>query len=137
MGYRHYIAVDDRNRVTAGFSTGEHPGLGPTQGMILLTVDGAAAFPYKPLRTEDEDEIPLYSWDGETVIQRSVTEIEADRPDHEKQAREARIAELKRLLDETDYVVIKIAEGSATQEDYADVIEQRRAWRAEINELEG
>ena len=47
-----------------------------------------------------------------------------------------RIAELKELLKLTDYVVIKIAEGAATAEDYADVIAQRQAWRAEINRLE-
>lgn len=47
-----------------------------------------------------------------------------------------RIAELKELLKSTDYVVIKIAEGAATAEDYADVIAQRQAWRAEINRLE-
>lgn len=47
-----------------------------------------------------------------------------------------RIAELKELLKSTDYVVIKIAEGAATAEDYADVIAQRQACRAEINRLE-
>lgn len=46
------------------------------------------------------------------------------------------IAALKRKLSETDYAVIKIAEGAATAEDYADLIAQRQAWRAEINALE-
>lgn len=55
----------------------------------------------------------------------------------EEDIKQARIIELKRLLSQTDYVVIKIAEGSATPEEYADVIANRRAWRAEINELEG
>ena len=32
-------------------------------------------------------------------------------------------------------MVIKIAEGSATKEDYADVIAQRQAWREEIESL--
>jgi hypothetical protein len=54
----------------------------------------------------------------------------------EEDIKQARIAELKQLLADTDYVVIKIAEGSATKEDYADVIEQRKAWRNEIRELE-
>lgn len=56
-----------------------------------------------------------------------------------------RIEELKTRLAETDYVVIKIAEAqssgvslqSADVERYEDIIEQRRAWRAEINSLEG
>ena len=47
-----------------------------------------------------------------------------------------RIAELKAKLQETDYVVIKIAEGEATQEDYAEVLASRKAWRAEINKLQ-
>ena len=47
-----------------------------------------------------------------------------------------RIVKLKRQLSETDYVVIKIAEGSATAEEYADVIAQRKQWRKEINQLE-
>lgn len=54
-----------------------------------------------------------------------------------EEIKEKRIAELKRLLADSDYAVIKIAEGSATAEDYADLIAQRRAWREEINELEG
>jgi hypothetical protein len=53
----------------------------------------------------------------------------------EEDIKQARIAELKQLLADTDYVVIKIAEGSATKEEYADVIEQRKDWRAEIREL--
>lgn len=48
-----------------------------------------------------------------------------------------RIASLKCKLSETDYAVIKIAEGAATAADYADLIAQRQTWRAEINDLEG
>lgn len=47
-----------------------------------------------------------------------------------------RIAELKQMLRDTDYVTIKIAEGVATKEDYADILEQRSVWRTEINKLE-
>lgn len=39
-------------------------------------------------------------------------------------------------LKETDYVAAKIAEGAATAEEYAAVLAERRAWRAEINEAE-
>lgn len=48
-----------------------------------------------------------------------------------------RIEELKRMLAETDYVAVKIAEGAATKEEYAETIANRAAWRAEINDLEG
>jgi hypothetical protein len=47
-----------------------------------------------------------------------------------------RISELKNKLSDTDYMVIKIAEGVATFEEYADTLEERQLWRAEINELE-
>lgn len=47
------------------------------------------------------------------------------------------IAALKRKLSETDYAVIKIAEGAATAEEYAGLIAQRRLWRQQINYLEG
>lgn len=46
------------------------------------------------------------------------------------------VRELKARLSETDYAVIKIAEGAATSEEYSEVIAQREAWRARINELE-
>lgn len=46
------------------------------------------------------------------------------------------IAELKAKLAATDYAVIKIAEGAATAEEYAEIIAQRQQWRSEINELE-
>lgn len=49
---------------------------------------------------------------------------------------ERRIDDLKRKLTDTDYVVIKIAEGVATADEYADVIANRKAWREEINALE-
>lgn len=54
----------------------------------------------------------------------------------EDELKQQEIEELKENLEKTDYVVIKIAEGVATPEEYADVIEQRQQWRARINELE-
>lgn len=59
--------------------------------------------------------------------------------------KEQRIAELKGMLAATDYVVIKMAEATACGysmlsdelERYSPIIEQRRAWREEINSLEG
>ena len=49
---------------------------------------------------------------------------------------EDKIATLKAHLSATDYVVIKIAEGAATADEYADVITQRQQWREQINALE-
>lgn len=50
---------------------------------------------------------------------------------------EREINELKAFLAATDYVVIKIAEGSATAADYEDVLNARARARTRINELEG
>lgn len=36
-------------------------------------------------------------------------------------------------LSSTDYIAAKLAEGKATQEEYADKIAQRQAWRDDIN----
>ena len=46
------------------------------------------------------------------------------------------ITALKKQLMDTDYVVIKIIEEVATKEEYAEILEQRQQWRAEINKLE-
>lgn len=49
---------------------------------------------------------------------------------------------LKRNLLQTDYIVTKIAEAETVEEqqalrvEYADILNQRKQWRAKINELE-
>ena len=47
-----------------------------------------------------------------------------------------RIIELKTNLRRTDYQAIKYAEGEISESDYKPILEQRRAWRAEINAIE-
>lgn len=47
-----------------------------------------------------------------------------------------KISELKQKLTETNYIACMIAEGSATKEEYSDIIAQRKSWREEINQLE-
>jgi hypothetical protein len=49
----------------------------------------------------------------------------------EQQTKEARIAELKQLLADTDYVAL-----SDYDQDKPDVKKQRQLWRDEIRELE-
>ena len=46
------------------------------------------------------------------------------------------IKQLKQQLADTDYIACKIAEGSATVEEYSDIIADRKKWRKEINKLE-
>ena len=54
----------------------------------------------------------------------------------QKELNSFKIEELKQKLNETDYCVLKIAEGSATYDDYSKIIAKRREWRKEINNLE-
>ena len=70
------------------------------------------------------------AWDEYEDVYRYVPYTAAERAN-------MRIEVLKAQLAETDYAVIKIAEGAATAADYADLIAQRQVWRAEINDLEG
>lgn len=53
-----------------------------------------------------------------------------------KELAELRITELKTLLSDTDYNILKIVEGAATLAEMASVITKRASWRKEINELE-
>lgn len=47
-----------------------------------------------------------------------------------------KIRDLKKFLNDTDYVTCKIVEGDATVEDYRETIEKRREARREIDKLE-
>jgi hypothetical protein len=64
-----------------------------------------------------------------------VVETIVQEPTHEE-IKASRIAELKQKLAETDYIVLKIAEGSATKKEYSEKIAQRQEWRTEINDIE-
>ena len=77
------------------------------------------------------DDTTKFAWadeDYETILRYVIT------PEAERSAE--RVTQLKHRLAETDYAIIKIAEGAATAEEYAEIIAQRQAWRAEINQLE-
>lgn len=50
---------------------------------------------------------------------------------------ESRIAFLKAELTETDYLCLKYTDGALTEEEYAPIRQQRAAYRAEINALQG
>ena len=75
--------------------------------------------------------------DGKIILTTLKAEIKAER---QKQADIRRVGELKRLLADTDYKVIKCAEAQILGLDMPYDIENlqanRQAWREEINELE-
>lgn len=143
---KHYVRIDKNNNIVEGWSNGPHNNRPVTEEDILindkggyqfrLIIDGELTEENPPL-FDGMTMIPLYKLDGEKVVKRDSEDIEAEKEAiAEKQRISARIAELKRNLSDTDYAVIKIAEGAATQEEYADVIQQREEWRKEINESE-
>lgn len=92
---------------------------------------------------EQYDEAYQYVTDNNYSIQeveskegeRQFKIVELPQPS-EEEIKQQRIEELKGLLVETDYVVIKIMEGEATEEEYAEVLANRKLWRKEINELQ-
>jgi 5-bromo-4-chloroindolyl phosphate hydrolysis protein len=51
------------------------------------------------------------------------------------QEKSEQIMQLRGQLHNTDYKAIKYAEGELTEEEYAPIREQRKAWRNEINAL--
>jgi len=53
-----------------------------------------------------------------------------------KQNAQNRIAELKQLLNETDFKAIKYSEGLYTEQEYQPIKELRQSYRDEINRLE-
>lgn len=57
-------------------------------------------------------------------------------PFTEKELATNRITDLKRMLADSDYNILKIVEGAATLSEMATIIAQRALWRKEINELE-
>lgn len=48
----------------------------------------------------------------------------------------AEINALRQLLKQTDYKVIKFAEGQLTEDEFGEIKEKRQRWRSFINELQ-
>ena len=71
----------------------------------------------------------------ENGIPREMTEEEIKKYRFELRPEEE-IEMLRQILVDTNYVIIDMAEGLATPEECADIIEQRKEWRKRINELE-
>lgn len=85
----------------------------------------------KPLTNENG----IYNY--KLVNGRIAERTEADKaPELSRIDSQREIAELKVKLAQTDYIAAKIAEDSATVEEYSEEIRKRREWRERINELE-
>lgn len=81
------------------------------------------------------DAIPLDGINKTVWADDDYEEIEIDIQEEELPI-DMRLSLLKQNLADTDYIIIKIAEGVASKEEYAYILEQRKMWRAEINDLE-
>lgn len=83
---RHYITVDEQNRIISGWSDGPLRDKDTTDAICIndkggyqfrLILDGKATEENPPLY-DYEYGVPLYKWDGTQVLARSEEEIEAD-----------------------------------------------------------
>lgn len=83
---------------------------------------------------------------GKAITRDMTPEEEAEYIKANEPTKEQIIAELKKKLADTDYIVLKIAEAQADGETetvaalkttYATELANRKAWREQINKLEG
>lgn len=81
------------------------------------------------------NETAAEKWDVRSVAPTIWEIVLATMPD-EKQIKEARIAELRKMLAETDYKARKYIDGEYTAEEYEVIKADAKAWRAEIRKLE-
>ena len=80
---RHYIIIDGKGRVLDSWSDGPHPNRDTTSS-ICINEQGGYQFRLFPGGEENPvlytmDGIPLYKWDGESVLARTEAEIAVDR----------------------------------------------------------
>lgn len=80
---KHYIATDDRSRITGGWSDGPCPDRDTTDA-ICINEQGGYQFRLAPGGEENPalrtiDGIPLYKWNGVKAAPRTEAEIAADR----------------------------------------------------------
>ena len=93
----------------------------PNGGKDVKKVIDVEGKPYIAAHTETEN----------IFVYIPYTEVEL-----EKMAAEREIAELKANLAEWDYKTSKYADGEYTEEEWSQIVAQRKAWRNRINELE-
>jgi len=107
-------------------------------GVVLFHTDLDAAQAIDGLTAPPELTVEVAEWERTGGVARIVDDkivLGADEADTLARECVMRIAKLKAMLAQTDYVAAKIAEGAATVAEYAEVVAQRQGWRDEINEL--
>ncbi|MCH5195947.1 MAG: hypothetical protein J1F28_04500 [Oscillospiraceae bacterium] len=143
---RHYITIRSDGTITDTWSDGPRPEKDTTDA-VCINEQGGYQFRFYPGGEEnpsiyDMNGIPLYKWDGETVIRRTDEEIAAERAAI-LNSPERRAAEIKQQLTELDFKTVRalraIEAGMPTDEDkykLAEIEEQAVALRDELAKLE-
>jgi hypothetical protein len=112
--------------------------LAKKEGAVVHHTDRAAMEALDGITTPDR-EISEEEFEAAGGLARLIDgDIFLGKTDAEKtaEANAERVRFLKSRLASTDYITAKIAEGSATVEEYAEKIALRQGWRQEIAELE-
>lgn len=102
-----------KNAVTATNADGTQSITADCYTLQMRTIDGLAA--------EIKDNFDYY-WSKAQAAEAEIT-------------RDNEIAELQKLLDDTDYEAIKYAEGTITENQFANLKTAREAWRVAIRKL--
>lgn len=87
------------------------------------------------LKSMELEYLQAYKYENDTLTLDENKKAEIIAQDQEE-AKQTEIQELRKKLQDTDYIWNVIQEGDRTKEYYADVIEQRHQWRKRIRELE-
>ena len=130
-----YVKTDDLNNVIAVNSSDF---LSDTTDWTLIDEGVGDKYHHAQNNYLDKpltDENGLYNY---KLVDGNIAErTEADKyPELSRINSQREMEKLKVKLAQTDYIAAKIAEGSATFEEYSEEIRKRREWRARINELE-
>ena len=117
---KHYIAVDERNRIVDGFSDAFRQ---PSEADICINEQGGYQFRLFPGGEEnpslwDMDGIPRYRLDGSTVVLRGEEELEEDRAARPAPppTTDERITILEEQLVQADETSITLYEAQEAQE---------------------
>lgn len=107
---KHYISVDAQNRIIDSWSNGPHPEKDINNAICINDI-GSYQFRLFPDGEENpvlftDDMIPLYKWDGESIISRTDEEIEADRAEMIANQPTPKPTEIEKLRADLDYVML-------------------------------
>ena len=101
---------------------------------IILSVFSVRLDPYL-IEVEVEDTLQIHVGEDKFINGEIVCLHNEERAHHLEELN-TELIQLRHKLSETDYLAIKFAEGEMTEEEFAPHREERRNWRARINEIE-